>query len=91
MMTGNEIERDWRERGFGCAERTGEPGEVWHDLLYDADALFMVIEGGMEIDIAGLARQPESGEEILIPAETVHVVRIVGDIPARWLQGLRQM
>ncbi len=91
MMTDNEIEREWRERGFGCAVRMGEPGEVWHDLLYDADALFMVIEGTMELDIAGLARQPEAGEEIMIPAETVHVVRVVGDAPARWMHGLRQI
>ena len=89
-MTHDEIARDWRERGFSFGQFTDPPGKVWHDFVHDVDELFMVVEGDVEIDLAGLMRKPEIGEEILIPAHTVHTVRNVGETESRWLYGYKE-
>lgn len=84
------VERSWRERGFSFGVWNDPPGKVWHDFVHDTDELFMVVEGNVELDIAGLMRRPEIGEEILIPAHTVHTVRNAGDTKSRWLYGYKR-
>jgi len=88
-MNCEEVETNWRERGFGCGLWVDPPGKVWHDFVHETDELFMLVEGEMELDLAGLMQKPVTGEEILIPAHTVHTVRNVGTAEARWLYGYR--
>ena len=89
-MDEREIERNWRERGFDFGVWVDEPGRVWHDFVHDVDELFMVVSGDVEIDIAGLNQHPKPGEEILIPAHTIHTVRNAGETPSRWLYGYKR-
>lgn len=85
-----EVERDWRERGFSCGLWVDPPGQIWRDFVHDVDELFMVVEGEVELDLAGLNQKPAIGEEILIPAHTIHTVRNVGESSSRWLYGYRK-
>ncbi|MGO9057884.1 MAG: cupin domain-containing protein [Candidatus Binataceae bacterium] len=83
------LERRWRERGFSCELWTDPPGQVWTDFVHQVDELLMVVEGELEIQIAGKRMRPASGEEILIPAGALHTVRNVGGATALWLYGYR--
>jgi quercetin dioxygenase-like cupin family protein len=44
----------------------------------------------MEFEAAGQVHRPKVGEELLIPAGTVHSARNVGRTTARWLYGYRR-
>lgn len=84
------VERDWRARGFSCGLWTDPPGQVWKDYVHDCDELFMVVEGEVELEVGDRSRRPSVGEEVLIPARTLHTVRNVGPGTARWLYGYRR-
>jgi hypothetical protein len=90
MMTTEEIERNWSERGYSCELRVDPPGQTWENVVQDEDELFVLLEGEVELQTAGIVQQPKPGEEVPLPAHTLHTVRITGEGPARWLYGLRQ-
>lgn len=84
------VVRDWAGRGFSCGLWTDPPGQVWEDYVHDADELFMVVEGRVELELGGRRRTPPRGEEVLIPARAKHSVRNLGGTTARWLYGYRR-
>ncbi len=81
----DQVLAGWRGRGFHGGIWVDPPGKVWRDFVHDEDELLMVIEGQLELEIAGDARVAAVGEEIVIPAGAVHTVRNVGGVTARWL------
>lgn len=83
------VGKDWRARGFSCGLWTDPPGQVWEDFVHDADELFMVVEGEIELEVGGEVLEPKTGQEVLIPAHTRHSVRNVGGTTARWLYGYK--
>ena len=84
-MDGDEVLRSWQARGFRGGVWVDPPGQVWEDYVHETDELFMVVEGEVELEIAGTKMQPAIGDELLIPARAVHSVRNVGATTARWL------
>jgi quercetin dioxygenase-like cupin family protein len=90
MTNRDQIEQEWKSRGFSCGLWTDPPGQIWENYVHDVDELIVVLEGKIELQTAGLTQCPEPGEEVLIPAHTVHTVRNVGDTTARWLYGYRK-
>jgi len=88
--TRGPIEADWNRRGFSCGLWTDPPGQVWRDYIHDVDELVTVLEGSLEIDLGGIVRIPEPGEEVFIPAGTKHTVRNVGETNAKWLYGYKR-
>lgn len=83
--------RGWENRGFsGGGLWVDPPGQVWEDFVHATDELFMVVEGRVELEIAGRAWCPEPGEEAFIPARTLHSVRNVGPTTARWLYAYKR-
>jgi quercetin dioxygenase-like cupin family protein len=84
------IERDWHARGFSCGLWTDPPGQEWRDFVHATDELVMLLEGDIELEIAGRTFRPSTGEEVLIPAHTAHTVRNVGGKTARWLYGYKE-
>ncbi|MBS1911654.1 MAG: cupin domain-containing protein [Bacteroidetes bacterium] len=89
-MNQDEVARAWADRGFSCGLWQDPPGQVWQDYVHDADELFMLVEGRMELEIAGVVHVPVRGDEILIPAGAVHTVRTLGVSGSRWLYGYRR-
>ena len=76
MVDRGAVAAAWKARGFGC--------DLW------SDELLMVVEGELEVEMGGRTLHPCPGQEILIPARTVHTVRNVGSGRSRWLFGYRQ-
>jgi quercetin dioxygenase-like cupin family protein len=85
-----ELTRSWDERGFNCEEHTDAPGKGVPRHAFDHDELVVVIEGDIEINVAGKTMRPGKGEEVVIPAGTEHEVRNVGQKPARRLHGFER-
>jgi len=86
----DKVRGDWAARGFTCGLWVDPPGRVWSDFIHDTDELVMVVEGDQEFEINGRTVRPEIGEEVLIPAQTRHTARNVGNATSKWLYGYRR-
>ena len=89
MVDQNKIAQEWHKKGFSCATFQDPPGQRWEDYTHEVDELFLVLEGNVEIEIAGKKLCPQPGEEILIPAKSLHSVRNIGNMTSRWLYGYK--
>jgi mannose-6-phosphate isomerase-like protein (cupin superfamily) len=91
MATPNpkQIEKNWKSRGFSFGIFEDPPGRCWEDYSHGEDELFMVLEGEVELEMAGEVRMAGVGEELLIPAGTVHSVRNKGKKNSRWFYGYK--
>lgn len=85
-----QIQQDWKQRGFSCSLWTDPPGQRWEDFVHDVDELVTVIDGEMEFEVEGERCHPKPGEELLIPARALHSARNLGRTTAHWLYGYRQ-
>ena len=85
----NQIAASWAARGFSCELWVDPPGQRWEDFTHGTDELVVVLEGEMEFEVDGRPHHPRVGEELLIPAHTVHSARNIGRTTARWLYGYR--
>jgi mannose-6-phosphate isomerase-like protein (cupin superfamily) len=85
-----KVEKDWRARGFSCGLWIDPPGQVWEDYQHEVDELLMLVEGEIELEMQGKILRPKVGEEVLIPAHTLHTVRNVGRVTSRWLYGYQR-
>ena len=85
----DDVSRDWAARGFSCALWVDPPGQCWENFTHPTDELVMVLEGELEFEIDSVVSHPGTGEELFIPAGTVHSVRNIGGSTARWLYGYR--
>lgn len=83
------IREDWATQGFSCEVWIDPPGQIWHDFQHDVDEMVVLLEGESQIDMNGRAIRMVAGDELLIPAGTLHTVRNCGSGPARWLHGFR--
>ncbi len=88
-MNLEEIKANWLERGFSFGIWIDPPGQTWEDYIHDSDEVFMLVAGHIELEIADKSLQPAAGEEIMIPANTKHSVRNIGDSTSRWLYGYK--
>ena len=85
-----KIAADSASRGFTCALWTVLPGQRWEDFTDATDELVTMLDGEMEFEVAGKVHHPIPGEELLIPAHTLHSVRNIGNSTARWLYGYKR-
>ena len=85
-----KIRNDWLSCNFTCGIWTDPPGQQWENFTHGTDELVAVIQGEVEFEIAGVVYHPDIGEELLIPARTLHSVRNSGSQTARWLYGYKK-
>ena len=85
-----KIRHNWQNRNFGFGIWTDPPGQQWENFTHGTDELVTVIEGEVEFEIASVVYHPVIGEELLIPARTLHSVRNIGRQTARWLFGYKK-
>ena len=83
------IAAHWAAQGFSCDLWVDPPGQQWEDFLHEVDDVVLVVEGEMEFEIEGAVFRPEVGEEVFIPAGTLHSTRNLGKTIARWLYGYK--
>lgn len=81
------VRSSWNSRGFSCDVWTDPPGQVWEDYRHTVDELVMVLEGDVEFEINGRSIRPAVGEELYIPAGSVHSVRNKANALSKWLYG----
>jgi mannose-6-phosphate isomerase-like protein (cupin superfamily) len=81
------VARDWRARGYSCHDFQDPPGREWKDFVHRTRELVTVVEGRLELKIAGTIVVAGPGDEVLIPKRAVHTVRNVHSGRTRWLFG----
>jgi len=73
-----KIAADWTSRGFRCDLWTDAPGQRCEDFRHPTDELVTILEGQVAFEIAGVVHHPQIGQELLIPAGTIHSARNLG-------------
>jgi cupin 2 domain-containing protein len=87
----HHVQKTWNERGFSFGIWSDEPGKTWENFIHATDELFLVVDGKVELEMAGRKWCPAPGEEVLIPGHTPHSVRNLGATGSRWLYGYRHV
>lgn len=82
-----EVAREWRKRGYSCGLFVDPPGRAWNDFVHRSNELLTVIEGKLEVEVAGERHLVEPGDEVFIPRDAVHSVRNVHHATSSWLYG----
>ena len=81
------VAADWQARGFTCATFVDPPGRCWEDFVHDCNELVTVVDGRLEMEVAGATMTVSPGDEVLIPKGARHSVRNVHDGTSVWLYG----
>lgn len=81
------VAADWHARGYSCHDFEDPPGRAWNDFVHRTQELVTVIEGRLELEVAGTRLIAEPGDEVFIPRGAVHSVRNVHPARTRWLFG----
>ncbi len=66
---------------------TDPPGREWNDFVHDCNELVTVVEGRLEMTVAGETCAVAPGDEVFIPKGARHSVRNVHHATTRWLFG----
>ncbi len=48
-----EVAADWRARGYSCGTFVDPPGRRWEGFVHDCNELVTVVEGRLEMEVAG--------------------------------------
>ena len=81
------VAASWRGRGYSCNDFVDPPGRAWRDFVHDCNELVTVVEGRLELDVAGERVMAEPGDEVFIPKHARHSVFNVNDATTVWLFG----
>ena len=88
-MHQEKIRENWESRGYSFGVFKDPPGQVWADFVHRTDELVVLAGGDIEIEIEGKSQQPRIGEEIFIPANSIHTVRNIGKTNNVWYFGYK--
>ena len=88
-MHQEKIRENWESRGYSLGVFKDSPGQVWADFVHRTDELVVLAGGDIEIEIEGKSQQPQIGEEIFIPANSIHTVRNIGKTNNVWYYGYK--
>ena len=89
-MDSDQIKQNWNSRGYSFGVFRDPLGQVWADFVHRTDELVVLAEGEIEVEIEGESQRPQIGEEVSIPANTVHTVRNIGQTNNVWYYGYRK-
>ena len=88
-MHQEKIRENWESRGYSFGVFKDSPGQVWADFVHRTDELVVLAGGNIEIEIEGKSQKPQIGEEIFIPANSIHTVRNIGKTNNVWYFGYK--
>jgi quercetin dioxygenase-like cupin family protein len=83
----DSVAADWRARGYSCGLFVDPPGQCWEDFVHAVDEVVTVVDGRLELEVAGSVVVADPGDEVFIPARATHSVRNINDGTSRWLYG----
>ena len=81
------VARDWSQRGYSCDWFSDPPGREWRNFVHGTNELVTVVEGRLELTVAGSTWLVEPGDEVFIPCGAVHSVKNIHTSTTRWLYG----
>jgi mannose-6-phosphate isomerase-like protein (cupin superfamily) len=81
------VSQAWRTRGYSCDGFVDPPGRSWNNFVHDSNELVTVVEGRLEMAVAGTRTILEPGDEMTIPRGAVHSVRNIHTDRTHWLYG----
>ncbi len=81
------VEHDWRSRGYSCNWFVDPPGQEWNNFVHSTNELVTVVDGLLEMTIAGQSWIVHPGDEVFIPKGAVHSVKNIYDDTTTWLYG----
>ena len=81
------VAADWRARGYSCGLFVDPPGREWLDFVHATNELVTVMQGRLEMTVAGETVIAEEGDEIFIPSGALHSVRNIHGGTSKWLYG----
>ncbi len=81
------VAREWAGRGYTCDLFVDPPGRAWIDFVHASNELVTVMEGELELTVAGESLLVGPGDEVLVPRRARHSVRNVHRGTTRWLYG----
>lgn len=82
-----QVNRDWHNRGFSCGEFTDPPGREWNNFVHHCNELLTVVEGQLELTMAGKTFHVMPGDEVYIPEGENHSVKNIHHQTTVWLYG----
>jgi mannose-6-phosphate isomerase-like protein (cupin superfamily) len=85
-----KVAETWRREGYDCRLWIDPPGQEWIDFVHSTDELVVLLEGDLEVEVAGQRAHLQPGDEVFIPAGARHSVFNRGTTTANWLFGYRQ-
>ncbi len=88
-MYPEQIKVNWESRGYSFGVFKDPPGQVWANFVHSTDELVLLAEGELEIEIEGRSQHPHIGEEVFIPANSLHTVRNIGKTKNVWYYGYK--
>ena len=88
-MNQEQIRKNWEYSGYNFGFFKDHPGQVWADFVHRTDEIVVLAGGDIEIEIEGKSQQPQIGEEIFIPANSIHTVRNIGKTNNVWYFGYK--
>ena len=88
-MNQEQIRKNWESRGYSFGVFKDPPDQGWADFVHRTDELVVLADGEIEIEIEGKSQQPHIGDEVFIPANTVHTVRNIGKTKNVWYYGYK--
>ncbi|MFQ6022257.1 MAG: cupin domain-containing protein [Acidiferrobacterales bacterium] len=78
---------DWNRRGYSCGWFIDPPGQEWNDFVHECNELVTVVEGRLEMTVAGKTCAVHPGDQVFIPKGAVHSVKNIHTGTTRWLYG----
>ncbi len=81
------VAAEWQRRGYSCDWFSDPPGREWRNFVHNTNELVTVMEGHLELTIAGSTYRVEPGDEVFIPRGKVHSAKNTHIGTTRWLYG----
>ncbi len=81
------VAAEWRGRGYSCGRFVDPPGQCWEDFVHDCNELVTVVEGRLEMAVAGATVTVGPGDEVFIPKGARHSLRNIHHGTTIWLYG----
>jgi len=89
-MEFDELEKDWKERGFSFGVGTIKAGDAVDEAFHDdKDELVLMESGDYEFTIGNESFRQNGNVEVLIPAGSVHSIRNLGQSDSKIYFGYR--
>lgn len=79
------VRSDFPDFSFGVFR--DPPRQVWSDFVHSTDEFVVVVEGEVEIEVAGRSAVCTPGDLVVIPAGASHTLRTSPEAGSVWFYG----